>query len=292
MKPSNHNESSLTWKDYEEAVYEECERVYHFRNAEIIKNIHINGKYSGVKRQIDVLIRLLENGEVKSTIIVECKHYVTKINVKIVDSFIGCLEDVCADKGIIVSEKGFTKAAISRAHKGKDDIEVDVLSLGELQRFQAQGALPYAGDSALILSAPFGWIIDATRRGFAPAVLYRRGITFEEATGREKEWMYIQFWNKKSEMDTLTNLIGMQNETLRDQDYRAKINVFEMDGLMIRQAFLPSYPTPEITVFREYDWFIAFVVLFCPECYIDRDTKKVVAMLKDALPIHVRQGKA
>lgn len=291
MESSNHTELPLTWKDYEEAVYEECERVYHFSNVEIIKDIHIIGKYSGVKRQIDVLIKLLENGKVKSTILVECKHYVTKINVKIVDSFIGCLEDVCADKGIIVSEKGFTKAAINRAHKGKDDIEVDVLSLGELQRFQAQGALPYAGDSALTLSAPFGWIIDVTRRGFAPAVLYRRGKTFEEATGREKEWMYIQFWNKKSEMDTIANLIDVQNETLKDQDSRAEINVFEMDGLVIRQAFLPSYPTPEITVFREYEWFIAFIVLFCPECYIDRDTKKAVAMLKGALPIHVRQDR-
>ena len=208
MESSNHTELPLTWKDYEEAVYEECERVYHFSNAEIIKDIHIIGKYSG-----------------------------------------------------------------------------------ELQRFQAQGALPYAGDSALTLSAPFGWIIDATRRGFAPAVLYRRGITFEEATGREKEWMYIQFWNKKSEMDTLANLIYVQNKTLKDQDSRAEINVFEMDGLMIRQAFLPSYPTPEITVFREYEWFIAFIVLFCPDCYIDRDTKKAVAMLKGALPIHVIQGR-
>ena len=47
MESSNHNKPSIMWKDYEEAVYEECERVYHFSNAEIIKDIHIIGKYSG-----------------------------------------------------------------------------------------------------------------------------------------------------------------------------------------------------------------------------------------------------
>lgn len=288
---SVNNSINLSWKDYEEAVFEECQRVYHFRDAEIIKNTVMLGKYSGVKRQIDVLIKLLKNAVISSTIIIECKHYCKKINVKVVDSFIGCLEDVGADKGIIVSEKGFTPAAISRAHKGKDDIEVDILSLAELQQFQFQGAIPYAGDSALALSAPFGWVIDGTRRGFAPAVLYRRGIPFEEATKKEKEWMYVQFWSKQTELNTLDNLIVAQNESLRDHDRNAIISVFEIDGLMVRQAFLPSYPTPEITVFREFDWFIAFIVVFCPDCYVDRDTKKAVSMLKEAIPIHVRQSR-
>lgn len=289
MDYTEFRKESITWKEYETAVYEECQRVYYFRDAEIIKDTHIVGKYSGVKRQIDVLVKLLKDDVVTSTIIVECKYYGTKIDVKRVDSFIGCIEDVGADKGIIVSEKGFTKAAISRAHKGKDDIEVEIVSLGDLQRFQFQCAFPYAGDCALTLSAPFGWIIDGTRRGFAPAVLYRRGIQFDEATGKEKEWMYVNFWSKKTEMDTLVNLVEAQNESLRDQDERVEIIVYEEDGIIVRQAFLPSYPTPEITVFREYDWFIAYVVLFCPECYIDRDTKKAVEMLREAIPIHVKQ---
>jgi hypothetical protein len=284
-----NNSISLSWKDYEEAVFEEFRRVYHSLDAEIIKNTYINGKYSGAKRQIDVLIKLRKDDVVTSTIIIECKHYCTKINVKVVDSFIGCLTDAGADKGVIVSEKGFTKAAISRAHKGKDDIEVDILCLEELQQFQSQAALPYAGNSALALSAPFGWVIDGTIRGFAPAVLHRRGISFEEATKKEKEWMYVQFFGKQTKIDTLDKLIEAQNESLRVRDGRAIINVAIVDGLKVRQATLPSYPTPEITVFREFDWFIVFVVAYCPECYIDRDIKKVIAMLKDAIPIHVTQ---
>lgn len=277
-----------TWQDYEEAVFQECERVYHFQNAELVKDAHIEGRYSRVKRQIDVLVRLYEGGKVFSTILVECKHYKQKINVKIVDSFIGCLEDVGADKGIIVSEKGFTKAAINRAHNGKDDIEVVILSLGELQQFQSLGAFPFSGDNALAIAPPFGWIMDGTQRGFAPVVFYRRGIPFEEVTEKEKEWMYLQFWSKNSCVNSVKSLIEVQNESLMDADEQADIRVFEQDGLTVREARLPSYPTTETTVFREFDRFIAFLVLYCPEHFIQKDTKKAIGMLKDAIPIRVR----
>ena len=277
-----------SWQEYEDAVFLECERVYHFRECEILKNTHIIGRYSGVKRQIDVLVRFFEGERIVSTMIVECKHYAQKINVKIVDSFIGCLDDLGADKGMIVSEKGFTKAAINRAHKGEDDIDVDILSLGELQQFQAAGAFPYSGENGLAIASPFGWIIDGTQRGFAPAVFYRRGISFEEVTEKEKEWMYLQFWSKNADVNTIKSLIDVQNESLTDADDRADIRVFEQDGLTIREARLPSYPTTEITVFREFDRFIAFLVLYCPEHFIKKDIKKAVDMLKEAMPIRER----
>ena len=276
----------LSWKEYEAAVFEECKRVFHLRNAEIIKNAHLVGKDSGVSRQIDVLIRQNTNGLVTTTI-VECKHYSSKINVKIVDSFIGCIEDVDADNGIIVSEQGFTKAAINRAHRGKNEIEVDILSLGELQQFQSQWAFPFCGGNAFVISAPFGWIIDGTQRGFSPAVLYRRGMDFEYATKVEKEWMYLQFWSKSSDMDTIENLVKMQNESLCDRDPAALIQLSTIDGILVRKAILPSYPTPEITIMREFEEFIAFVVLFCPDCFVDRDTRKVVSMLQEAIPMRV-----
>lgn len=283
-------ECPLSWKDYEKAVFAECRRVYNLKDAEIVSDAHVDGIYSGVKRQIDVLVKLKRDGELSSTIIVECKHYNSKINVKIVDSFIGCLEDVGANKGVLVSEKGFTRAAINRAHKGKDDIEIEILSLRDLQRFQSQVSIPYSGEDALVLSAPFGWIIDGKRRDFAPAVLCRRGIQFEVAAEKDKEWMYLQFWSKNSEIDTLENLISAQNDSLLEKDEKTEINIYEIEGLTVRQAFVSSYPTPEITTFREFDRFIAFIVLFCPEYYMNRDTRKTVEMLKDAVPIQVMKA--
>ena len=287
INPIN-SQTNFSWKDFEDAVFEELERVFHFQNVEIIRNSHIIGRDSGVRRQIDVLIREKKDDEVISTTLVECKHYATKINVKIVDSFIGCLEDVGAEKGIIVSEKGFTKAAINRAHKGKNDIEVDILSLGDLRRFQYVGAFPFCGNNALALSTPFGWIMDCNQVDFAPIVLYRRGVSFEEAVEKEKEWMYLQFWDKRDADDTLEYLIQSQNEALLIKDKNAILQVQEIDGLIVRKAFLPSYPTPEITVFKEFDLFIAFVVVFCPECFVQRDIDKALSILKIAIPIRVK----
>lgn len=277
------------WKDYEEAVFREFKRVLHFKNVVIKKNIYVVGKDSGVKRQIDVCLEYMKDGQLDLTTVVECKYYSTKVNVKVVDSFIGFLEDIGADNGIIVTEKGFSKAAIERAHKGKNDIEVDILNMGELSQFQREAAFPYSGDYCLALSTPFGWIIDGMMRGFAPAIMYRRGISFEEATGKEKEWLYLQFWPKESEVATLDSLIEAQNKSLKDKDDRAEIQMTEVNGLPVRIAVLPSYPTPEVTVYREFDSFISFVVLFCPELFVDRDTKKVASMLKEAIPIHLKQ---
>lgn len=93
---------SVKWKEFEDAVFEECQRAVHFRDAEVLRDVHLLGKDSGVKRQIDVLVRQ-KKGDEETVILIECKHYASKINVKIVDAFIGCLEDVGADKGVIVS---------------------------------------------------------------------------------------------------------------------------------------------------------------------------------------------
>ena len=109
----------------------------------------------------------------------------------------------------------------------------------------------------------------------------------EEAV-KEKEWVYLQFWEKHSDEDTLASLIALQNEYLKDVDELADIQLVEVGGLVVRKAFLPSYPTPEITVYREFDWFIVFAVLFCPECYIERDIKKVVTMLLESILLRVR----
>lgn len=286
MTSASHD-TFVSWKDYEEQVFQECQRVFYSKEVEIIKNTHIVGRYSGVKRQIDVLIKQLKDGVAVSSILIECKHYRHKIDVKIVDAFVGCMIDVGAEKGVIVSEMGFTKAAISRAHNGKEDIEVDIMSLGDLQQFQAQGAIPYSGENALAIGAPFGWIIDGKQRGFAPAVFYRRGIPFDEVTEKEKEWMYLQFWNKDSDEDTLQNLIEAQNQSLVEMDACADIRISKIDGLVVREAYLPSYPTPEVTVFREFDRFIAFLVLFCPRYYVQRNMKKAIGILMDAIPIRV-----
>ena len=278
----------MTWEEYEDAVLDECRRVYEHKGADIKKNVHIKGILSGVLRQIDILVTfpLLDYS---STIVIEAKHYSRKVSVKIVESFMGFLEDLGIENGLIVTEKGFSKAATNRAIKGRGNVTVEILNLSELQQFQAEGAIVYSGEVGLVMPSAFGWVIDGTRRELFPAVFYQRGVRFEDATKREIEWMYIQFWDKCFNVETNRELENLQNDALLSEDPNACISHQEVNGLPVRIARLRNYPTPEITIYREFPEFIAFMVAYCPEEYVDRDIKKAVFMLGSAIPVHVRR---
>lgn len=274
----------MEWQDYEKIVLEECRRV--FRNADIIHNVHIKGLYSKRMRQIDVLVQT-DKGTVY---VVDAKKYGIKVDVKTVESFIGMVKDVGGNYGIIVSEKGFTKAAINRAHYGEDNIEIDILNLHELSMFQSEWAIPYAGNNGVIALAPFCWVIDGARRNNMVAVMYRRGFSFEEAA-KNKEWAYINFWDKCDEICTLDELISWQNSNLLCDNNNGTIEEICSDLIRIRIFNSPNYPTPEITLFREFDDFFLFVVLFSPNNMISKNIEKMKYFLINSIPIHVEQNK-
>ncbi len=273
---------NLNWKEYEKEVLSECQRV--FLNSDISYNVHIKGLYSKRMRQIDIMIKN-SNGAVY---IIDAKKYDVKIDVKTVESFIGMVKDVGADKGIIVSEKGFSKAAINRAHLGENNVEVDILNLRELALFQSEGAILYAGKYGAVAFTPFCWIIDGTRRNHMVATLYRRGFSFEEAA-RNNEWAYVEFWDKDSEIGTLDELVAWQNNNLLCDDNEGIIEDDRSDSIRIRIFKSKKYPCPEITLFREFDDFILFVVLFSPDNMINKNIEKMKYLLQNAIPLHVTQ---
>ena len=273
----------MEWKEYENIVLTECQRV--FFNADIQYNIYVDGLFSKRKRQIDIFIKD-NNGVVY---IIDAKKYNTKVDIKDVESFIGMVKDVGGNYGILVSENGFTKAAINRAHIGENNIEVDILNLKELGMFQYECAIPYAGNNGVVVNAPFGWIIDGTRRESMVATMYQRGISFEEATEQNKEWAYISFWDKNDGINTMEALISFQNDYLMDLNSNGIIETMEDSGLKIRIFTSSNYPTKEITLYREYTDFILFVVLFSPNNLINRNINKMKYLLLNAIPLEVRK---
>lgn len=68
------------------------------------------------ERQIDVLV-LHDHANVRYLTIIECKDFRGKVNVTYVDAFASKLIDVKANKGILVSRKGFTKTAVQKAKR-------------------------------------------------------------------------------------------------------------------------------------------------------------------------------
>ncbi|MEX0596892.1 MAG: restriction endonuclease, partial [Candidatus Paceibacterota bacterium] len=82
------------WEKYEYQIFEKLEQE--FPDAEIIKNAKIEGLFSKKKRQIDVLVKAQVIRK-DVCIVIDCKKFSKKIDVKAVESFIGLLEDVKAN---------------------------------------------------------------------------------------------------------------------------------------------------------------------------------------------------
>jgi hypothetical protein len=280
----------MNWKDYEEEIFENFKSIY--SNAEITHDVSLQGRYSSVKRQIDILIEDYVAGN-RMRIIVDGKFFSKNIDVKDVEMFIGMLNDCEANKGLLITQKGFSSAAIKRAYFDPFDIELDILNFNDLYQFQGLVGIPYNGKYGVVLSAPFGWIIDATRRPNMLATLYQRGLSLEQA-GKLKEWMYVNICSKDDTIKGLDDfLIYQENYILKDFP-DAKINylptIKRNDSLVkLREIHIKSYPTKEYTGFIDFKDFIFFCVLFTPEELKKKNIRKIENVMQQASPIYVNQ---
>jgi len=121
--PKAETDGELKWRVYEKIVGDT--QAMH-RNCVVIQDHKIKGVRSGVIRQIDVWVTgEIAGHEIKLAI--ECKLHKAKVDIKTVDAFIGFLEDVAADKGVLITTTGFTLGAKTRA--GAAGIELNVMTL-------------------------------------------------------------------------------------------------------------------------------------------------------------------
>lgn len=278
----------MNWRDYEKEIHQQFQEMY--PEAEITHNTTLPGRYSKIDRQIDVLIEDYVAGD-RIRIMVDGKYFSENIDVKEVECFIGMMQDVGADKGLLITQKGYSKAAIMRAHNDPSRIELDILNFEELKKFQGFGALPYSGKHGVIMPSPFGWVIDATRREGHLATLYQRGSTLEEA-GKNKEWMYVNIFSKTDGINDLDAFCKMHEADTLHFKPDAKISyqktIKRKDAnTLLRLIEIDSYSTPEFTGFVEFEEFIFFCVLFTPEELKEKNLKKLEYIISKVLPFRV-----
>jgi hypothetical protein len=106
-------------KEYElliEKIYNDLEP-----NAKVKQDDYILGEDTGIVRQIDISIRS-KVADTEMLIIVQAKDYKHKADVNVVGTFIAVIRDVRAQKGILICNQGFTKAAIKYAQKERIEL--------------------------------------------------------------------------------------------------------------------------------------------------------------------------
>ena len=144
------------WKDYED-------RVHVWLNAQLpdatfSRNVELRAKRSsrGRKRQIDTLIEQDFLGLSKKWIcIVDAKKHKRKLDVRHVDTFLSMVEDVGADRGILVSRFGFFESAHERAEGTRVQLLEHVPPSDDLNGFLL---LPTFCQFAVLVRVPTGWL--------------------------------------------------------------------------------------------------------------------------------------
>ncbi len=110
---------ALKWKRFETLVAK-LQQAF-TPDAEVTLDNSIQGHRSGISRQIDISVRR-SVGQFSILIVIDCKDYKDRVDVKDVEEFIGLVEDVGANKGALVAANGYTEAAKTRAQDAGLDL--------------------------------------------------------------------------------------------------------------------------------------------------------------------------
>jgi len=268
----------MNWQEYEIYITRHLQRA--FPGTSITHNVHVPGIVSRVERQIDILIAQKVAG-FDITIVVDCKYFSTKIDVKEVDSFVGFLEDVRASKGILITNTGYTEAAYNRATYDTRDIELRILNFKDLEQFQGFIAIPYADKHGAIVSAPDGWIIDT--RGVKSRYLcsmYPAGLSQAEAY-QEEGFIYVTFSKKDKQWPNLSHLLSTQDAEVRKHYKEPRIEYIETIKredcpVTLRVVEMQEHPDRlDYTLFLDFPELVVFLTLLTPSGKADNYLRKL-----------------
>jgi len=277
-------QADMDWKEYENYVYDECCRI--FGEPNVHKNAKLTGRITEVKRQVDVWVDSSQYGKIAF----DAKYYHKEMDVKMVESMIGMYGDLGVDKLVIVTNRSYSKAAIRRAHRGSEKVEADILSIDELKFLQSDGALVFADKCAAFIKSPFAWIVDAktSNHPSMPAVLYPRHFESLAEAGKNREFAYIQFYDKR--VDDAMSIMELRASHRVDSLASDPENtvVWIDDSYHTSRCVMPNHHSVENILYREFDAYILYAVLYCAEDVEKRDLEKMQYLLDSAMSMNVK----
>jgi len=152
------------WKRYEKQIGDVI-RQRAQGPVEITPDAKLDGRLSGVTRQVDILVEGSFAGIADAVMAVDCKCFSEKVDVKDVEAFLGMLEDIGVHLGMLVTTVDFTPGAKRRAVKVVQEVVplVDIVIFEEtsswwLMRAGQSGS--YVGD--YVDHEPYGkfwWVV-------------------------------------------------------------------------------------------------------------------------------------
>ncbi len=287
----------MTWKDYEHYIHQVFSDLY--PEATITHNVQKIGVISRTKRQIDVLIEGYLAGY-SLNIVVDCKYFNKKVDVKVVESFISFLHDVKANKGILITNRGFTQAAQARAQNDSHvDLDLRIIEFDKLQDFQGFGGIPYREPAGIIIQPPNGWILDGQQRH--PSILatvYPKGLSFEKAI-EVYQYMHVYITIKTDVHPDLESLFKYQEGYTRKREHSSNCTIEYFPKAIrddaesvLRVITFPEYNLKDCTLFVDFEDFIFYCTLVTPNSVLNKPQGKNLKLLEQmmgkAIPLQVK----
>lgn len=273
----------MDWNTYEKQVFDELVRS--FPTANLLRDTRMPGRFSKTERQIDIRIAGIAAG-VYYQIIVDTKLYNRRIDVKDVEEFIGMLNDLDCNQGMLITEGGFTRRAINRATNNPLSLSIDIISYSDLMDYQTtKGAIGFTNEFAVTIRAPLGWAIDSRSEQHAyVASLYNRCYSSKEEAIKAENFMYVMI-EPKSIYSHFNDLIKYQETETKARlppGIEFEYGSWKSDSnrhYTIRQIYIPGRVAIEITAFAEFPSFYCGVVMITPFAYIKVNFPRLIYVM-------------
>lgn len=283
------------WRSYE--AYVAGALAERFPSIEIRRDVRVRGRHSGVERQIDLLVG------VEGLIAVECKCYARRVDVKIVEMYLGMLDDLGVRAGILVTTKGYSEAALNRARNDPRDIDLQIIHPDRLSEYQHIGApLIYRGDLGISLAPPQFWVVDVELTqvpGGALAMMYPLGHSLSSAM-RSADVIYGNIITRPFANATLSETaLPHTSALLSDQPdtwiEASNLEVSDRHGTrrnaLLRWADIPSTPADcELALYVDYDEWILLLVAKSLARNRAHLQEMLLEMASDSFTLRVRQA--
>lgn len=275
------------WRGYE--AYVAGALAAHFGNIRFDQDVLLPGKLSGTPRQIDVMALALEPTAI------ECKYVGRKIDVAIVDAFVGKLHDVGLASGIIVTAKGFTAAAERRARADDLGVQLAIIAPGRRSDHQHRGA-PFIWRDATGISLGLidNWLCDVEgsgEPGQALMMMYPLGHSRASAM-KAAPVIYANLLSKPDPATTLDAIAAPHQATLATDhpayrfDYQHRIvadrNSIARTALLRRASGAPPIYGEEHALYVDYGNVVLLLVLCAPPGQSERLSPQLIALYEDS----------
>jgi hypothetical protein len=283
---------SMNWRDYEVCITRHFQRL--FPGASVQHDVKRAGIISKVQRQIDILVE----GRIAGfdlTIVIDCKYFGKKVDVKDVDEFVGYLHDLRVSKGVLITNCGYTEAAYNRATNDTRDIELRIIKFGDLEQYQAFIAIPYFGAHGAVVSSPDGWLLDISPPVPQIVAFYPLGLSRQEAFHSEG-YIYLSCSRKDAEWPNIEHLLSVQEEHIKahySMPRFAHEPIRLRDDCACRLRHLEATEmsgTIESTLFLDFPEIIIYLVLLAPKSKHPEYLKKLCWIAEKMVKLVVIYG--